>query len=75
LNSLQLSATVVAAETIETVTVAIVFVICAGLMLVPIAAFAILVFVELRALRAERRRDLDANATTRLETGAYGGAR
>ncbi len=74
MNSLQLPAAVVAAETIETVAVAIVFVLCAGLMLVPIVAFAVLVFVEVRALRAERRART-AKATARLEAGAYGGVR
>ena len=74
MNSLQLPATVVAVETVETVAVAIVLVICVGLMLVPILAFAVLVFVEVRGLRSERRARI-VNAAARLEAGAYGGAR
>ncbi|MEP6624659.1 MAG: hypothetical protein ABJC79_09460 [Acidimicrobiia bacterium] len=73
--SFQLPATLVAAVTVETFAIGIVFVISAGLMLVPIVALAILVFVEVRALRASRRAHREAKAATRVDVRAYGGAR
>ncbi len=65
MSSLHHPVAILAADTIQQVSITIIFVISVCLMLVPFAACVVLVFVEVRA----HRRDLRTRAEARHEPG------